>query len=94
MSAVTNKLERPVKAGRRAMDRTFRVVEKQVGPAMGTRRAQVISGMVVLTAIACGAGLMAYRRRRPRTLLLRIQDALPDELVERAGAIKRAAQGR
>ena len=93
MSAVTDKLERPVKAGRRVMDRTFHVVERQVGPAMSTRRAQVISGMVVVSVLACAAGVVAYRRRRPRTLASRLSDALPDELVERAGAIKRAALG-
>jgi hypothetical protein len=92
MSAVTAKLDRPVKAGRRVMDRTFHVVETQVGPVMSTRRAQVISGMVVAAAFAVAAGAMAYRRRRPRTFAARIQDA-SGELVERAGAIKRAAMG-
>jgi hypothetical protein len=72
------------------MDRTFHVVEKQVGPAMSTRRVQVISGLVVIGVVACAAGVMVYRRRRPRTLASRLSDALPDELVERAGAIKRA----
>ena len=90
MSAVTDKLDRPVKAGRRVMDRTFHIVEKQVGPVMSTRRVQVISGMVVIAVVACAAGVMAYRLRRPRTLASRISDALPDELVDRAGAIKRA----
>jgi hypothetical protein len=93
MSAVTHKLGRPVKAGRRVMDRTFHVVERQVGPAMSTRRAQVISAMVVVAVFACAAGVVAYRRRRPRTLASRLSDALPDQLVERAGAIKRAALG-
>jgi hypothetical protein len=90
MSVVTDKLDRPVKAGRRVMDRTFHVVEKQVGPAMSTRRVQVISGLVVIGVVAFAAGVMVYRRRRPRTLASRLSEALPDELVERAGAIKRA----
>jgi len=90
MSAVTDKLERPVKAGRRVVDRTFHVVEKQVGPTMSTRRAQVISGIVVIAVVVVAAGIMANRRRRPRTLASRMREALPDELVERAGAIKRA----
>ena len=89
MSAVTDKLERPVKAGRRVMDRTFHVVERQVGPAMSTRRVQVISGMVVVALVACAAGVVAYRRHRSCTLAVRLLDALPDELVERAGALKR-----
>ncbi|HYT11728.1 MAG TPA: hypothetical protein VEL12_02980 [Candidatus Nitrosopolaris sp.] len=90
MSAVTDKLERPVKAGRRVVDRTFHVVERQVGPTMSTRRAQVISGIVVIAVVVVAAGIMANRRRRPRTLASRMREALPDELVERAGAIKRA----
>lgn len=90
MSAVTDKLDRPVKTGRRVMDRTFHIVEKQVGPAVSTRRVQIMSGMAVVAVLAFAA-VMAYRRHRPRTFASRIQDALPDELVQRAGAIKRAA---
>lgn len=96
MSAMTDKVEKKVKAGRRVVDRTFHVVEdqvtpvvKRVGPAMRTRRAQIASGVMVGVLLAVGIGMLVYQRRQHRTLASRIQ-ALPDELVARAGAIKRA----
>jgi hypothetical protein len=90
MSPVTDQLERQVKAGRRVMDRTFHVVERRVAPAMSTRRVQVASAMMIAAFVVVGVGILAYRRGRHRTLASRIQEVLPDELVERAGAIKRA----
>jgi len=90
MSPVTDQLERQVKAGRRVMDRTFHVVERRVAPAISTRRVQVASAMMIAALVMVGVGMLAYRQRRRRTLASRIQDVLPDELIERAGAIKRA----
>jgi hypothetical protein len=90
MSPVTDQLERRVKAGRRVMDRTFHVVERRVAPAMSARRVQVASAMMIAALVMVGVGMLAYRQRRRRTLASRIQDVLPDELVERAGAIRRA----
>ncbi len=90
MRVVTGQLGQQVKAGRRVMDRTFHVVENRVAPAMSTRRAQIAAGAVVVGVGALCIGVLAYRRRRRKTLGSRIQEALPDELVARAGAIKRA----
>jgi hypothetical protein len=96
MSAMTDQVERKVKAGRRVVDRTFHVVEEQVapmvkrvGPAMSTRRARIASGVMVGALLALGIGMLVYQSRQQRTLASRIQ-ALPDELVARAEAIKRA----
>ena len=96
MSAMTDQVEKKVKAGRRVVDRTFHVVEdqvapmvKRVSPAMSTRRARIASGVMVGALLALGIGMLAYRRRQRQTLASRIQ-ALPDELVARAEAIKRA----
>lgn len=96
MSAMTDQVEKKVKAGRRVVDRTFHVVEdqvapmvKRVGPAMSTRRAQIASGVIVGALLAFGIGMLVYRRRQRQTLTSRIQ-SLPDELVARAEAIKRA----
>jgi hypothetical protein len=88
MNAVTDQIERQVKAGRRVMDRTFHVVEDQVAPVMSSRRAQVTSAIVIVTMVAIGAGMLVYRRRR-RTLASRLQDVLPEQLV-RNRAVKRA----
>jgi hypothetical protein len=78
-----------VKAGRRVMDRTFHVVEDQVAPVMSSRRAQVTSAVVIVSILAIGAGILAYGRRRRRTLASRLQDVLPEQLM-RTRAVKRA----
>jgi len=88
MSGVTQQIERQVKAGRHMANRTFHVVEEQVGPVMSTRRAQVASSVVLAVLIAVGAGLIVYRLRRHPTLVSRIEKVLPHEL--RPSAIKRA----
>jgi len=89
MNAVTDQIERRVKAGRRVMDRTFHVVEEQGAPVMSSRRAQVTSAVVIVSIVAVGAGILAYRRRRRRTLASRLQDVLPEQLM-RTRAVKRA----
>lgn len=89
MNAVTDQIERRVKAGRRVMDRTFHVVEDQVAPVMSSRRAQVTSAVVIVSMLAIGAGILAYGRRRRRTLASRLQDVLPEQLM-RTRAVKRA----
>jgi hypothetical protein len=89
MNAVTDQFERQVKAGRRVMDRTFHVVEDQVAPVMSSRRAQVTSAVVIVSIVAIGAGILAYRGRRRRTLASRLQDVLPEQLM-RNRAVKRA----
>jgi hypothetical protein len=93
MRVVTDQIGRQVAAGRRVMDRTFHVVEIQVRPAMSTRRVQVASGMMLGAIVALGIGVLVYRRRRRSTLASRLQSVLPEELVERAGAIKKRAFG-
>jgi hypothetical protein len=89
MNVVTDKIERQVKAGRQVMDRTFHVVEEQVAPVVSTRRAQVTSAILIVSMVAIGVGVLAYRRRRRRTLASRLQDVLPEQLV-RNRAVKRA----
>jgi hypothetical protein len=73
MNAVTDQIERRVKAGRRVMDRTFHIVED----------------VVIVSMLAIGAGILAYGRRRRRTLASRLQDVLPEQLM-RTRAVKRA----
>lgn len=88
MSAVTDTIERQVKAGRKVMDRTFHLVEKQVGPVMSTRRAKIATGVMIGVIVALSIGMIAYRRRRHPTLASRIDRVLPEEL--RPSSIKRA----
>ncbi|HSS95033.1 MAG TPA: hypothetical protein VLR46_13750 [Candidatus Dormibacteraeota bacterium] len=89
MSAVTGQVGRQVKAGRRVVDRTFQIVEKQVGPAMSNRRARVATGVLVASAALVAIALVADRRRRRRTLVARIQRMIPAEM-RRAPVVKRA----
>ena len=88
MNAVTGTIERQVNAGRKVMDRTFHLVEKQVGPTMSTRRAQIAAGVMIGAIVALSIGMIAYRRRRRPTLASRIERVLPEEL--RLRSIKRA----
>jgi hypothetical protein len=97
MSPMTDQVEKQMKAGKRVVDRTFHVVEdqvapmvKRIGPAMSTRRARVASGLMVGALLALGIGMLVYQRRQRSTLASRIKSALPDEVVARATAIKRA----
>ena len=85
---MTDEIERQVRAGRKVMDRTFHLVERQVKPVMATRRAQVASGAILFAFVALGVGLLVYRRRRRPTLAARIGKVLPEDLRPRA--IKRA----
>jgi hypothetical protein len=56
---------------------------------MSSRRAQVTSAVVIVSIVAIGAGILAYGRRRRRTLASRLQDVLPEQLM-RTRAVKRA----
>src|SRR3989442_10488900 len=88
--AITNRIdeiERQVMAGRKAMDRTVHLGEKQVVPVLSTRRAQVASGAILFAFVALGVGILVYRRRRRPTLASRIRKVLPEDLRPR---IKRA----
>jgi hypothetical protein len=88
MNAVIGRIERQVNAGRRVMDRTFHLVEKQVGPAMSTRRAQIAAGVMIGAIVVLSIGMIAYRRHRRPTLASRIRRVLPEEL--RLHSIKRS----
>jgi hypothetical protein len=81
-------IEKRVKAGREAMDRTLHLVEKRVGPVMSTRRAQVASGVIIAAVVMLGVGMLVYRRRRHPTFASRIEKVIPDEL--RPSSIRRA----
>ena len=62
MNAVTQKLR----------DQMDRPSIKEIGPTAG------IVAVAVAAALAAGVGLVIYRRRRRRSLMRRLQDALPE----------------
>jgi uncharacterized protein HemX len=55
---------------------------KEMGPAAG------LVAVVIAAALAAGVGFVIYRRRRQRSLLKRLQDALP-ELDEIRASLRR-----
>ena len=55
---------------------------KEMGPAAG------LVAVVVAAALAAGVGFVIYRRRRHRSLVQRLQDALP-EMDEIRASLKR-----
>jgi len=70
------------------MDRTFHLVEKQVGPVLSMRRAQVAAGVIIGAVVALGIGMIVYRRLARPTLASRIKRLLPEDL--RPSSIKHA----
>lgn len=66
------------------VDRTFHIVEKQVGPVLSTRRAQIAAGVLIGAIVALGIGLIAYRGLARPTLKSRIKRLLPDDLRPRS----------
>lgn len=55
---------------------------KEIAPTAG------LVAVVVAVALASGVGLLMYRRRRRRSLVKRLQDALP-EMDELRASLKR-----
>ncbi len=75
-----------VKAGRQAIERTLGEI-----PEMDVRQmppAAFVVGAVVVSAMAVGVAWMLYRRRRPRPVVERLQDAIPGGVKDLPGEIR------
>jgi hypothetical protein len=63
--------------------------EKIDGPAMREMAPKAgLAAIVVFAVVAAGVGLIIYRRRQRRSLMKRLQDAMP-ELDEIRASLKR-----
>ena len=63
-------------------DKIDRPAMQEMGPKAG------IAAIVVLAAVVAGVGFVIYRRRQRRSLIKRLQDAMP-EMDEIRASLKR-----
>jgi hypothetical protein len=78
MNTFTDEISSRVDSGRKTIERSLGEIKeldvRQMPPAA------YIAGAVMATAIAAGVVWMLFRRRRRRTLVQRMQDALPEKI--------------
>ena len=87
MSSFADEISNQIDAGRQTIERSIGELRemdiKKVPPA-----AYVAAGLFVVTGIGL-VGWMMYRNRRRRTLMQRLQEALPDTVRELPSRVKR-----
>jgi hypothetical protein len=70
-----------MKEGRKTIERSLSDVQDQIGTENVSRAGMVVAGVMV-AALAVGVGWMVYQRRRQRSLIERIQAAIPDAVKD------------
>jgi hypothetical protein len=87
MSTFADEISNQIDAGRQTIERSLSDLRdmdmKQVPPV-----AYAAAGLFVVAGIGL-VGWMVYRNRRRRTLVQRLQDALPDTVRELPSRVKR-----
>lgn len=93
MSMLADGINNQIKAGRLTIQRSIDDLQKQ-GPMSQVPR-EVIVGTGIAAAV-CAVGLcgwMIYRSRRRRTLIQRLQGAIPDSVKELPSEVRSRAKG-
>ena len=80
MSTIADQINNQVNAGRRVIKGSLEDVPGLDGSSV-PRQAYVAAGFVIVAA-AVGVGWMVYRSRRRRSLIDRLQGALPDSVKD------------
>lgn len=80
MSTISDQINDQISAGRKTIERSLDEMPK-VSVADVPRPVLMATGIAVFVA-AVGIGWMVYRSRQRRTLVQRLQDALPDSVRE------------
>jgi hypothetical protein len=79
MSTLTNDINKQINAGRKSIERTMDDVKDMEMPKLPP--AALVAAGVVGAVVAVGiVGWLVYRSRRRRTLVQRLQDAIPDSV--------------
>ncbi|TMB45621.1 MAG: hypothetical protein E6J53_06055 [Chloroflexi bacterium] len=93
MSTIADEISNQVKARQKTIERSIADIQSQIDQMdrETLQRAGMVVGAVVALSVAVGVGWVIYRRSRRRTLVERLQDAipeavrdLPDQVRERA----------
>jgi sensor c-di-GMP phosphodiesterase-like protein len=81
MSTLAGEITAQMKERRDTIDRSISDIQGQIGAENMSRAGMVVAGMMV-AALAVGVGWMVYQRRRRRSLLERLQAAIPDAVKD------------
>ncbi len=92
MNSIADEINSQITAGRRTIQRSMDDMPKLSVDEV-PRPVLMATGMAVFVA-AVGIGWMVWRRRRQRTLVQRLQSALPDSVTEMPGLLRAKAKDR
>jgi hypothetical protein len=81
MGTFAGKITNQMKEGRQTIRRSLGEIEEQIGTENMSRAGMVVAGVMV-AALAVGVGWMVYQRRRRRSLIERLQAAIPDAVKD------------
>jgi hypothetical protein len=77
MGTLAGEITGQMKESRKSIERSLSDIQDQMGAENMSRAGMVVAGVMV-AALAVGVGWMVYQRRRQRSLIERIQAAIPD----------------
>jgi hypothetical protein len=81
MGTLAGEITNQMKEGRKTIERSMSAMQDEIGSENMSRAGMVVAGVMV-TALAVGVGWMVYQRRRQRSLIERIQAAIPDAVKD------------
>jgi hypothetical protein len=81
MGTLAGEITNQMKEGRKTIERSMSAMQDEISSENMSRAGMVVA-CVIVTALAVGVGLMVYQRRRQRSLIERIQAAIPDAVKD------------
>lgn len=81
MGTLAGGIASQIKEGRKTVERSISEMQDEIGSENMSRAGMVVAGVMV-AALAVGVGWMVYQRRRQRSLIERMQAAIPDAVKE------------
>jgi len=81
MGTLAGEITNQMKEGRKTIERSISDMQDEIGSENMSRAGMVMAGVMV-TALAVWVGWMVYQRRRQRSLIERIQAAIPDAVKD------------
>ena len=81
MGTLAGGIASQIKEGRTTVERSTSEMQDEIGGENMSRAGMVVAGVMV-AALAVAVGWMVYQRRRQRSLIERIQAAIPDAVKD------------